>query len=318
MQTKGSFSFVLYHTPCRIDVLEGSREINEALGRAKAAAHAADGLLNRFDGSSELSRLNDRAGRGQGFFASDELFSFLLALRRFWVCSGGAFDPTVGALMRLWDFTAAAPKPPSDREIARALERTGFRWVELEREGGAVRFLRPGLVLDAGGAGKGYAADRVADALRASGVTAACVNFGGNLSLLGRPAEEGELRPWRVGLQDPCSPRGGIAGILTLAGDTGVSTSGGYDRFFVHGGRVFHHILDPRTGYPAESDLLSATVLCPSAFTADLLSTTAIVMGKQAFIDFHARFPDPFDYVLIDRQENILCSNPNLFEEGAR
>lgn len=265
----GSLRFFLYNTPCQVlaDVDD------EALAGALEAAQRVQSLLDVYDPGSALSRLN-RAPAETPVAVEPELFGLLSELKRAHALSGGAYDPTLGPVSVLWNF-GGHPRLPAAAELVAALAETGLDKLELDAATQSCVKTRPGLRLDAGGAGKGYAAGRIRDHLLAKGATRASINLGGNLCTIGHAP------PWRVGIQRPWQPSGQALGVLELPGCS-ISTSCGCERFFFAGGRLCHHLLDPRTGQPANAGIASATLVSGSPLWADILSTVFFVGGAAA------------------------------------
>lgn len=193
--------------------------------------------------------------------------------------TGGAFDITVAPLSALWNIQEAVC-PPSGDEIGEARSLTGYQGITLD--GNRLTFSRAGMGIDLGAVGKGFAAASAYDALCLSGVKNAVLNFGGNVTVIGDKNGKG----YQVGIRNPA---GGIAGVVSVS-DASVVTSGGYERYFEYEGRRYHHILDPRTGYPAESDLLSATVVSSDHILADILSTAFFVCGSEESRQLYERY----------------------------
>jgi thiamine biosynthesis lipoprotein len=196
--------------------------------------------------------------------------------------SGGAFDMGLGRLKELWGIETEAPRVPAPAEINQALGGTGLGGLRLD--GRRVEKAQPALAVDLGAIAKGYAVDRAVELLRRAGVESAAVNAGGNIRLIG----DHDGRPWRIAIQHPRDAAGQLA-MLELA-DISVSTSGDYERFFEQDGVRYHHIFDPRTGYPA-GRCRSVTVVTQSAALADALSTAAFVLGPEEGLALLRRFP---------------------------
>lgn len=250
----------------REKALEAAHAVVEEIKRVEA--------LSTFHKPSPLGEVNERAGRGP-FKADAEILDLigrsLEAARE----TDGAFDPTIGALTRLWNFSAGAPRVPAAEEIKEALRKVGWDKVKLDRAAGTIELPMPGMALDLGGIAKGYALDRAGLALKKLGVKNALVNAGGDVLVMG---EKEPGLAWRVGIQDPRSPREVMG--LVHAVNCVVVTSGDYERRMEVNGKTYHHILDPRTGYPTEG-LQSVTVVAEEGWRADALSTGVFVLGMQ-------------------------------------
>lgn len=272
--------FFLYNTICRIDVLEAQGDVEDILDGAQQIAEDVQELLNIYDSSSQLSQLNENYQVGIPYPVSPQLFEFLKKMWEIAELSDGTFDPTVGPIVRLWNFTAEQPKVPLLENLTEALQHTGWQAVQFDNERYTVTLNKANMVIDGGGAGKGYAVELVANHLKSRGVCSASINFGGNLFVIGKLCQRNkEPRDWQVGIQEPWQQRGNSIGKLAFS-NKGVATSGGYERFFTEEGKVFHHLLDPRTGFPVESEFLSLTIVSSSAFYTDLLSTPFFILGE--------------------------------------
>jgi len=202
--------------------------------------------------------------------------------------SDGAFDPTVGPLVRLWGIGTDAQRVPGDEEIARALELVNWRDVVIDREAGTVFLRREGMALDLGAIAKGYAGDEAVRIAREAKVKRAVFDLGGNIATLGWREQKGkETRPWRIGIQNPVSGRGSYIGVVTVH-DVSVVTSGVYERNFEQEGKRYHHLLSTTNGYPVENGLLSVTIVTANSTDADALSTSVFTLGfgrGKALID---------------------------------
>ncbi len=224
---------------------------------------------NFFDPASTLCSLN-RSRRP--FKASQELYRMLQMCLSISEKSRGAFDITVGPLVRLWDFSSPDPEVPHDLDIKRVLETIGYRNITLTRD----RIeKKPGIQIDLSGVVKGFAVDEACDFFIKKGIRQAMVNGGRNIRVIGRNMR-GE--PWRIGILNPRNPEELLA-VLSIE-DEAVATSGDYENYFVKNGVRYHHLLDPATGHPV-SHCQSATVLSRSAAMTDMLSTTAFVLGPE-------------------------------------
>ena len=232
--------------------------------------------LSNYRESSELSRINRFAGQ-QKVTTDPEVFNLLQTSFDYSRKSDGAFDITVGPLMRAWGFFRKNGQYPTRSALERARSRTGWTKVDLDPQQRTASFKVPGMELDMGGIGKGYAVDRVIDLLREAGVTSALVDAGSStLYALGAPpGKDG----WKVVVPRPSDRAHAISEVLLR--DNSLSTSGSYEKFFRLNGRTYCHIMDPRTGEPVPG-MLQTTVIAPTGTATDALSTTMFVMGPTA------------------------------------
>jgi thiamine biosynthesis lipoprotein len=249
------------------------REIDRTMSANAARSGDAAG---EGSGESETARINRGAGI-EPVKVSVDLIAVLEKALRYAELSGGAFDPTVGPLVKLWGIGTETPRVPEAAEIEAAISLIDWRDVLIDRDRGTVFLRRPGMALDLGAIAKGYAADEAAALIKKAGLSRGIIDLGGNIFALG--AREGD-QPWRIGVQDPGRERGGYLGIL-LVQDKSVVTSGVYERYFEAGDLRYHHILSTRSGYPVDNGLLSVTIIADSSIDADALSTTAFALGGE-------------------------------------
>ena len=232
--------------------------------------------LSNYRETSELSRINREAG-SHAVTTDPEVFGILQTSLDYSRRSNGAFDITVGPLMRAWGFFRGSGHYPTRRQLASARAHVGWRHVALDPAQRTVRFDMSGVELDPGGIGKGYAVDRVAARLREIGMTAALIDAGhSTLYAIGAPpGRDG----WPVQVPTPGDTSRSISTVKLR--DNSLSTSGSYEKFFRLAGRVYCHIMDPRTGEPVQGRL-QTTVIAADATTTDALSTAMFVLGPQA------------------------------------
>jgi len=237
-----------------------------------------DRLLSNYDPASELSAMNREAARAP-FRASDELFGFVQRCHDYVVATRGAFDPTVGPLVRAWGFFTPRPAKPPEAQIAAAKAVSGFARVRLDPTARTVSYAASGLELDPGGIGKGYAVDMAVGVLTRAGITSALVSAGGStLYAIGHPPE----RPaWTLGIGDP-SDRQRAVRIVHLR-DASVSTSGVSEKFVIVDGHRYSHIFDPRTGDPVEG-MCQVSVVTGNATESDALTKAAVILPRAAVL----------------------------------
>lgn len=258
----------------------------------------AEATLSRTLPSSEIARLNTRETDS----VSPETAALIADALALAEITGGAFDPTIGGVSALWDFTAATPTIPDADALAAACACVGYAGVQID--GTTVTFASPDTRLDLGAIAKGEIADRVTALLRGRGVEHAILNLGGNVVVIGgRP--DGEA--YRVGVQDPASETG--EPLLSVAvRDGSVVTSGIYHRGFTVDGQYYHHILDPRTGWPCDNELASVTILSRSSRQGDGLSTACMLLGLNAGLAL-IEATDGVEAIFVTRTGEVICSS---------
>jgi len=266
---------------CTFEVFLNAGQYPAGNTAALAALDLVDRLedqLSIYRESSEVSELNRTAA-----FTSVEieprLFNLLQLAERLHSETGGAFDVTAGRLSQVWGFTRRRGEVPPAEVLADALACVGSRHLCFDREAGTIRFLQTGLEINLGSIGKGYALDRCAQLLDAAGVHDYLLH-GGHSSVLARGSHAGRTKPgWCVGVRNPLRPDRRLGQLILQ--NKALGTSGSGTQFFEHQGRRLGHILDPRTGWPAEG-VLSVSVVAATAAEADALATAFYVMGPEA------------------------------------
>lgn len=224
--------------------------------------------------NSDVWRLNHACG--QPIRVDPETLPLLNSSLQMHKASKGAFNIAVGALMELWDFRQTTPHLPDPVQIQAALKKCDLTRIRLD---GNMVCIPGDMRIDLGGIAKGYIADRVGDYLKAQGVESALLNFGGNIVAIG-PKPDGS--PWKIGLQTPGGVWGQDYWAVTELSTGTIVTSGVHERCFELDGKRYHHILDPRTGWPAESGLVSVVIRGKDSMLADAIATAALVMGASA------------------------------------
>ncbi|TAK01563.1 MAG: FMN-binding protein [Candidatus Manganitrophaceae bacterium] len=256
-------------------------------------------LLSVYRPQSDLARLN--AYRKGGTLSVDpELFEVLAQSILYSEKSGWAFDPTAAPLIRLWGFGPGGERsiPPEKEEIAALLDRIGFQHVRLAS--GQIELLKEGMEINLGGIGKGYAIDRAVEKLREQGITQAMISCGSTIYALGAPPDQ---KGWRIDLQHPRREEGRIGTVYLC--NQALSTSGDYEKYFIFEGRRFSHLIDPRTGCPAEG-IAGVSVIASTAMEADALSTAVFVLGKPAGQVFLKRFPGAEGLIVEEERDKEL------------
>ncbi|MEY4550260.1 MAG: hypothetical protein RL685_6455 [Pseudomonadota bacterium] len=304
-------------TRCTIQAYHHDAELFErAVRAAMAEIDRLDQLMSTWVPSSEVSRLNAAAGNGGWIPVSSETFAVLE--KSHWIAkqSHGAFDITVGAFKGLWKFDEDNDGSlPARGDVLARLKLVDYRDLLLEptkspaasATQARARLRRAGQSVTLGGIAKGLVVDRAVAALRAAGLKSFLMQAGGDLYAAGRHGE----REWKVGIQDPRASHGeerstdSSFALLALE-DSAFNTSGDYERFILKDGKRYHHILDPRTGYPV-SHTRSVTVLAPTSFLADTLDTAVFVLGAEQGMKLIASVPGA-EAVIVDAQNKVHIS----------
>ena len=261
-----------------------------------------DRLLSVWKEGSDVLRVNAAAGRA-AVKVSSETIDVLRVARQVSEWTGGKFDVTFGALSGLWKFDHDQDnRIPRQEDIRRQLPLIDYQAVDVDAEAATVFLRRAGMRLHFGGIGKGYAVDRAAAILRADGITDFLIQSGGDLYAGGNRGD----RPWRTGIRDPRGPADRIFAAMNLRDET-FSTSGDYERYFIHDGHRYHHILDPDEGRPAQG-CRSVTIVAKQAVLADALSTGVFVLGPQAGMALIEKLPD-VEGVIVSDQNRVLVSS---------
>ena len=262
-----TFSLVLYG--------EDRNRMEAASSHAFDEARRLDNLLSNYKPESEWSRVN-RLASDHPVAVSGELFDLLSAAMNYSGNSEGAFDITVGPLMQIWGFYKDSGHLPKPAEVALAMGRIGYRSVVLDPSNHTVFFAKKDINLDPGGIGKGYAVDKIVEILRRDGIGTALVSAGGSsIYCLGVPPGE---PGWTIRVKHPRNPSHPAAEI-TLK-DESISTSGSAEKFFVAEGKTWSHIMDPRTGFPAQGTL-SVSVVAPRTLDSEVWAKPYFINGRQ-------------------------------------
>lgn len=224
--------------------------------------------------NSEVSQINKNAGKSF-VKVSDDTFIVIKKALEYSKLSNGAFDITVGPLINLWMIGTDKARLPAPQEIKQKLPLVNYNDVILDENTKSVKLKKPNEAIDLGAIAKGYTADKVKEVLVKEGIETAFINLGGNIVTLGNKSDG---TPWNIGIQDPIKVRGEYFGIVKVSHKS-VVTSGNYERYFIKNGKRYHHILDPKTGYPSDNGLIATTIISDKSIDGDALSTTTFVLG---------------------------------------
>ena len=260
---------------------DGKKTSEEVLAKIKSLEE----LMTINAPGGDINRLNENAGKGY-VELKPETIAVLKSARVISELSGGAFDITVGPVVKAWGVDTDNPRLPADETLNKLLSLVNYQDVQIDDAKNRASLQKPGQIVDLGGIAKGYAGDVAIEMYKEKGIKSALINLGGNVAALGSKPDG---KPWGVGIQNPGAENGEIIGVVHVS-DRAVVTSGGYHKYFEKDGRRYSHIFDPQTGYPADSGLLSVTIIAPSSVDADGLSTAAFVLGLKRGMDLIRRY----------------------------
>ena len=272
-----------------------------AVDAAQAEVYRLENEMSRNLSASEISQINLRSGQGPAT-VSQETFDIIADAVKYSGLTAGAFDITIAPIMDIWGFTDSNYRVPAASEILSVLPLVDWQQIKLDAANLTVELPVAGMALDLGGIAKGYASDRVQTIMHGYDVTSALISLGGNVAVFG-PKADGSL--WKIAISDPQAPDSYI-GVLK-ATDVSVITSGGYERNFVQDGVTYIHIMDPATGSPVVSDLLSVSIISPDGVQGDSLSTALFVMGKDKAIAYWQAHKD-FACILVTTTGEVFAS----------
>jgi len=258
--------------------------MEDAADSALDEARRLDSMLSNYKKDSELSEVNQHAAE-HPVKVSPEFFRLLQACQDYSAQSEGAFDLSVGPLMRVWGFYKGSGHLPHRAEVQAALTKVGYRHVHLDPAAQTVSFDRSGVELDPGGIGKGYAVDRMAAILKQKGVRTALVTGSGS-SIYGMGAPPDHPQGWKIEIKNPWNVSKTAAEVYLK--DMSMSTSGSYEKFFRAEGKTYAHIMDPRTGFPAQGSV-SVSVIAPRTIDSEAWAKPYFVNGRQWAVQHHPK-----------------------------
>lgn len=297
------------------------RELYQLITDAFKLCDSYEKILSKTIETSDIARIN-QAG-GQPVRVSDTAAEVIRKGIEYGNLSDGAFDITIGKATDLWDFHEAAEadesadsgKVPNADALAEAMRHVDYTKIKVD--GNTVQLADPEMELDLGGIAKGYIADRVTEYLEERGVTSAVVDLGGNIVAIGgkarslTDADAGETE-FVIGIKDPQSASGALLGTLPATNKT-VVTSGTYERYFMAAGKKYHHILNSQTGYPTDTDVLSATIIADKGRSVDCdgLSTTCLALGVEKALQL-VETMDGIEAILVDTDGKVYQSSDTI------
>ncbi|HSH34663.1 FAD:protein FMN transferase [Schnuerera sp.] len=282
------------------------KALNKAIDRLKEIEEKMSATID----TSDVSLINKNSGI-KPVKVHDDVFEVIQQAKYFATITDGAYEPTIGPLVDLWDITGTEKDErdniPAEEEIKNAMELVDYNDLEL-MDDNQVFLKKKGMKLDLGGIVKGYAADEVKGILIEEGVESAIIDLGGNVYALGSK-ENGEA--WKIGIQDPFEVTGSFLGILSVK-DKSIVTSGDYERYFMYEGEKYHHIINSNTGYPSENEVSGISIISEKSIDGDALSTALFILGVDEGVKLINKLDD-VEAIFITKQEEVFV-NENIIE----
>lgn len=290
-----------------MDLTVYGESASELLTEARQLVQKYEGLFSVNIETSDVAKLNQAAGKAVQ--VSPETYELIQKSIGISKETEGLFDISIYPLVRAWGFTKEEYRVPEQKELQRLLKGVDAAKIQLETDNRVT--LPEGMEIDLGGIAKGYLSQKLTELFRKGGAQAAVVSLGGNVQTFGKKPDGTQFK---VGITDP-SDGTSVLGTIQI-GEKAVITSGSYQRYFEKDGKIYHHIIDKRTGAPAQSDLSSVTVIGEDGVTADSLATALFVMGKERAVQFAASHPE-LQLVLVDTKSRIWTSEGIEMEENS-
>ncbi|WP_291640863.1 FAD:protein FMN transferase [Clostridium sp.] len=259
-----------------IDLKVYGKNAEEATEKAVKRVEEIENKMSVSIETSEISMLNAKAGMS-GQKLSAETYSVIEKAVQYSKLTEGAFDPTIEPIVKLWGIGTDAARVPSKDEITEKLKLVGYKDIILDGENSTAQLKRTNQAIDLGAIAKGYTADEIKGILLENKISSAIINLGGNIYAMGNKLDGTK---WNIGIQNPLEVRGKYLGTISIS-DKSVVTSGNYERFFMVGTKRYHHIFDPKNGYPSENGIISTTIISDKSIDGDVLSTSTYIMGIE-------------------------------------
>lgn len=304
-----SENYFIFDTVVSVRVYD-ERMNAEHFAEIKALLEHINETMNRFEEGSEVTSINHSAGKA-AVQVSEETFYIIKTAKEYAERSGGKFDPTVGPLTDLWAIGNGGSKVPKRTAIEDAKQHVTHTKLLLNENDKSVKLAESGMTLDLGAIAKGYAADVVAEYLSEQGFSSAIIDLGGNVLAMGSKPNKS---PWLIGIQSPEEKRGEHLGTVAVRNKT-IVTSGVYERYFIDNEQLYHHIMDPFTGYPVLNDLASVTIVTEKSINADALSTAVFAQGLEAGLEFVETMDDvEAIFVTADKKVYVTAGLKDIFK----
>ena len=250
---------------------------------------------------SEIAQLNANAGK-EAVPVSEDTMYLLKTAKEMDVLTNGCYDMTISPVVKAWGFTEEEHHVPTQAELDALMPLVDNDSVILSEEDQTAYLAKEGMAVDLGGIAKGYTSDAVTKLMKEEGVESALIWLGGNISAIGNKPDG---NPWKIAVENPLDTNDYV-GLLEVS-DCSVITSGGYQRYFDQDGKRYHHIIDPATGYPSDSGLLSVTIISENGTKADALSTALFVMGYERAVELW-RQSDDFEVIFVTEDGKVIAT----------
>ena len=271
----------------------------KAVTAAMEEVQRLDGLLSAQNENSKVYALNNR----DVFKVSDDVSELIKRGKEIFQETDGLFDDTIYPVMQLWGFSTGEYHVPTKKEVQNVLTLVDGEKVEVDNAGRVT--LGENQQIDLGGIAKGYTGQKLTELFKSYDISSALVSLGGNIQAIGTKPDGSS---WKVGIRDPKGGQQDYIGVLSVK-DEAVITSGGYERYFEENGKTYIHIIDPRTGFPVEGDLLSVTIVSEDGTLADGMSTALYIMGYEKACQFWRQHQNEFNVILITQDGRIHVSD---------
>ena len=287
-KTQSTRTEVALGTFCTISLFENASD--KLYDRIFEKINQIEKLMSTSISNSEISKINQNAGNHPVKISSDT-FTVLSCAKEIAILTEGAFEPTIGNLVELWNINAIVndetgtilPQIPSQKKIENALSKTGFTKLILDEKNQTAFLSQSGMKIDVGGIAKGYATDCVVKILQEEKINRALIDLGGNIYAYGYKNQK-EKTPWKIGIKNPLNPTGSPIEIIQCE-NSSIVTSGVYERYFEYEGKIYHHLLSAKTGFPENNGILSVSIICNNSMLCDALSTACFILGKEKGIE---------------------------------
>lgn len=291
---------IIMGTTVGVTLYENGSE--EVLDKVFKRVQEIENLVSINKEETEIDKLNENAGISP-VKLSDTSFEIIEKALYYSKLSTGGYDLTVGPLVKLWNIGLPEAKVPTQEEIDEVIKNIDYTKVVLNKDTKEVFLSQKGMLLDLGSIAKGYAADEIVKILKEENINSAIIDLGGNIYALG--LKEGN-KNWKIGIQNPFDNRGKIVGSLEVSNKT-VVTSGVYERYIEQDGQTYHHILNPETGYPYETDIAGVSIIADKSIDGDALSTLVFTKGLEKGLELVENI-DGVDAIFITNNKEVYVT----------